>query len=84
MDNVEEAAVVLEKPSDETRLSGISVVVKVKPRYHKLLLGRAGVNIQKLRVETGARIIFPAASDVDRESIIIVGNANKGCRLLCM
>ena len=74
MDIVEEAALVLEEPSDETRLSGISVAVKVKPSYHKLLLGRAGINIQKIRVETGARIIFPDANDVDRESIIIVGN----------
>jgi hypothetical protein len=47
--------------------------VKAKPQHHKFLIGRAGVHIQKIRDETGARIIFPGANDADRESITIIG-----------
>merc|ERR1712180_76563 len=73
VDDVEKAVKLLKELSDEKQLSGISVEVKAKPRHHKFLIGRAGVHIQKIRDETGARIIFPGADDADRESITIVG-----------
>jgi hypothetical protein len=47
--------------------------VKAKPQHHKFLIGRQGIHIQKIRNETGARIIFPGADDTDRESITIIG-----------
>jgi hypothetical protein len=49
------------------------VQVKAKPQHHKFLIGRQGIHIQKIRNETGARIIFPGADDTDRESITIIG-----------
>jgi len=58
VDDVEKAIKLLKDLSDEKQLSGISVEVKVKPQHHKFLIGRAGVHIQKIRDETGARIIF--------------------------
>jgi len=73
VDDVEKAVKLLKELSDEKQLSGISVEVKAKPQHHKFLIGRAGVHIQKIRDETGARIIFPGADDADRESITIVG-----------
>merc|ERR1712088_1254370 len=73
VDDVEKAIKLLRELSDEKQLSGISVEVKAKPQHHKFLIGRAGVHIQKIRDETGARIIFPGADDADRESITIVG-----------
>merc|ERR1711892_331557 len=73
VEDVEKAVKLLKELSDEKQLSGISVEVKAKPQHHKFLIGRAGVHIQKIRDETGARIIFPGANDADRESITIVG-----------
>merc|ERR1719483_1503645 len=73
VDDVEKAIKLLTELSDEKQLSGISVDVKAKPQHHKFLIGRAGVHIQKIRDETGARIIFPGANDEDRESITIIG-----------
>merc|ERR1719392_368321 len=73
VDDAEKAIKLLRELSDEKQLSGISVEVKAKPQHHKFLIGRAGVHIQKIRDETGARIIFPGADDADRESITIVG-----------
>merc|ERR1711892_270050 len=73
VEDVEKAVKLLKELSDEKQLSGISVEVKAKPQHHKFLIGRAGVHIQKIRDETGARIIFPGANDTDREAIIVVG-----------
>merc|ERR1719308_354695 len=73
VDDVEKAIKLLKELSDEKQLSGISAEVKAKPQHHKFLIGRNGVHIQKIRDDTGARIIFPGPSDADRESITIVG-----------
>merc|ERR1711892_1592722 len=73
VEDVEKAVKLLKELSDEKQLSGISAEVKAKPQHHKFLIGRAGIHIQKIRDETGARIIFPGANDADRESITIVG-----------
>jgi len=73
VEDVEKAIKLLKELSDEKQLSGISVEVKAKPQHHKFLIGRAGCHIQKIRDETGARIIFPGPQDVDRESITIIG-----------
>merc|ERR1711887_483435 len=73
VDDVEKAIKLLRELSDEKQLSGISVEVKAKPQHHKFLIGRAGCHIQKIRDDTGARIIFPGSGDADRESITIIG-----------
>jgi len=72
-DDVEKAVRLLKELSEEKQLSGISCEVKAKPQHHKFLIGRAGIHIQKIRDDTGARIIFPSSGDSDRESITIVG-----------
>ena len=51
-------------PSDEKQLTGISYEMKVNPQHHKFLIGPADVNIQKIRDETGARIIFPGFNSI--------------------
>jgi len=73
VDDVEKAVKLLKELSDEKQLSGISIEVKAKPQHHKFLIGRAGCHIQKIRDETGARIIFPGQNDADKESITIIG-----------
>merc|ERR1719369_412974 len=72
-DDVEKAMKKLQELSDEKQLSGHSLEIKAKPEHHKFLIGRQGINIQKIRNETGARIIFPGSEDTDRESIVIIG-----------
>ena len=47
--------------------------LRAKPEYHKFLIGKGGVNIRKVRDNTGARIIFPTADDPDQELITVVG-----------
>merc|ERR1712079_662150 len=73
VDDVEKAIKLLRELSDEKQLSGISAEVKAKPQHHKFLIGHAGCHIQKIRDDTGARIIFPGSGDADRESITIIG-----------
>jgi len=73
VEDVEKAIKLLRELSDEKQLSGVSAEIKAKPQHHKFLIGRAGCHIQKIRDETGARIIFPGSNDVDRESITIIG-----------
>jgi len=75
VEDVEKAIKLLTELSDEKQLSGISAEVKAKPQHHKFLIGRAGCHIQKIRDETGARIIFPGTQDADKESITIIGTA---------
>merc|ERR1719348_409542 len=73
VEDVEKAIKLLKELSEEKQLSGVSAEVKAKPQHHKFLIGRAGIHIQKIRDDTGARIIFPGAGDTDKESITIVG-----------
>merc|ERR1711970_25660 len=72
-DDVEKAMKKLQELSDEKQLSGHSLEIKAKPEHHKFLIGRQGIHIQKIRDQTGARIIFPGSNDADRESITIIG-----------
>ena len=72
-DDVEKAVSLLKELSEEKQLSGITADVKAKPQHHKFLIGKSGIHIQKIRDETGARIIFPGSSDADKETITIIG-----------
>jgi polyribonucleotide nucleotidyltransferase len=72
-EDVEKAVKLLKELSEEKQLSGITSEVKAKPQHHKFLIGKSGIHIQKIRDETGARIIFPGSNDVDKETITIIG-----------
>lgn len=53
--------------------SSYTAEIRARPEHHKFLIGRSGANIKKVRDKTGARIIFPADNDEDRELIVIIG-----------
>merc|ERR1719495_3131667 len=72
-EDVEKAVKLLKELSEEKQLSGITAEVKAKPQHHKFLIGKSGIHIQKIRDETGARIIFPGSNDADKETITIIG-----------
>merc|ERR1719208_495141 len=72
-EDVEKAVKLLKELSEEKQLSGITAEVKAKPQHHKFLIGKAGIHIQKIRDDTGARIIFPGPNDTDKETIVIIG-----------
>ena len=72
-EDVDKAVKLLKELSNEKQLSSHTAEVKAKPQHHKFLIGRQGIHIQKIRDETGARIIFPGSDDKDRESITIIG-----------
>jgi len=72
-DDVEKAVKLLKEMSEEKQLSGVTVEIKAKPQHHKFLIGKAGIHIQKIRDDTGARIIFPGNNDTDKETIVIIG-----------
>jgi len=72
-EDVEKALTLLKELSEEKQLSGNTVDVKAKPQHHKFLIGKSGIHIQKIRDETGARIIFPGSNDADKETITIIG-----------
>ena len=72
-EDVEKAVNLLKELSEEKQLSGITADVKAKPQHHKFLIGKSGIHIQKIRDETGARIIFPGSNDEDKETITIIG-----------
>merc|ERR1719419_1322265 len=72
-EDVEKAVKQLKEMSEEKQLSGITVEIKAKPQHHKFLIGKAGIHIQKIRDDTGARIIFPGPNDTDKETIVVIG-----------
>lgn len=72
-EDVEKAKKMLMEMSNERQLNSASATVRAKPEHHKFLIGRQGVNIQKIRDETKARIIFPSEKDDDREVITLLG-----------
>ena len=62
--------------SNEQQINNFSEEIRVKPEHHRYLIGKNGVNIKKVREQTGARVFFPTAneeSDADKDSVIITG-----------
>ncbi|XP_053314560.1 vigilin [Spea bombifrons] len=59
--------------AEEKQIKSFTAELQAKPEYHKFLIGKGGVNIRKVRDQTGARIIFPTADDKDQQIITIVG-----------
>ena len=68
-EDVEKASKMLTEMSTERQLNSSSATIRAKPEHHKFLIGRQGANIQQVRDQTGARIIFPNEKDDDREVI---------------
>jgi len=72
-DDVEKAKKQLLELASEKEISGYTAEIRAKPEHHRFLIGRGGVSIRKVREDTGARIVFPAAKDEDKELITIIG-----------
>lgn len=70
--SVEKAKKKLLQLAEEQKKS-YSVVLRVKPQYHKFLMSKIGGNIPKVCEETGAHFIFPLPEDKDQELITITG-----------
>ena len=58
---------------EEEQKKSYSVVLRIKPQYHKFLMSKKGGNIPKVREETGTHFIFPIPEDKDQELITITG-----------
>ncbi|XP_060810715.1 vigilin [Amyelois transitella] len=73
VEDVEKAKQQLLAHASERELTSHTAHVRAKPEHHKFLIGKNGVNIKKIREQTGARIIFPTEKDEDKEAIFIIG-----------
>lgn len=72
-DDVENAKKQLLELASQKQETGHTAEIRVKPEYHRFLIGKRGASIVKLRESTGARIIFPAEEDIDQHTITIIG-----------
>ncbi|CAH1773087.1 unnamed protein product [Owenia fusiformis] len=77
IEDVERARVELEERAADKKESSHSAEVKAEPNFHKFLIGRGGVNIRKVRDNTGARVVFPSNDDPDKETIVIIGKEDQ-------
>lgn len=57
----------------QRELNSYTADVNCKSELHRYLIGKNGANINKVREETGARVIFPGANDPDKTLIMIMG-----------
>jgi len=57
----------------QRELSRFTAEVNCKEELHRYLIGRGGSSINKVRDETGARIVFPGSTDTDKTLIVIMG-----------
>lgn len=76
-EDVEKAKQQLLAHASERELTSHTAQVRAKPEHHKFLIGKNGANIKKIREQTGARIVFPTASDQDKEAIFIIGRLDQ-------
>jgi len=53
--------------------SRMTAEVRVKPEFHRFLIGRNGLNLKELSEKTGAKVVFPSQTDHDNASILIIG-----------
>ena len=54
-EDVEKATKLLKEMSEEKQLSGVTMEIRAKPQHHKFLVGKAGIHIQQIKDDTGAR-----------------------------
>jgi polyribonucleotide nucleotidyltransferase len=72
--DVEKAKKQLMELANEQALHNRSTEVRAKPEFHRFIIGRQGANIQKIREETGARIVFPGEKDEDKSLVTVIGS----------
>ncbi|XP_022182851.1 vigilin [Myzus persicae] len=70
-DDVDSAITQIQTMVDEVHNSVIDL--KVKPEFHKYLIGKKRANVKRIRDLTNTRIIFPPETDSVNENITIVG-----------
>ena len=63
----------MKKLAEERLENSFTEDIRAKPEHHRFLIGRNGANIRKLRESTGARIVFPARQDENKDIITIIG-----------
>lgn len=71
--SVEKAKTKLLQLAEEEQTKSHTVILHVKPQYHKFLMNKNGGNVSKVCNETGAHIIFPIPEDKDQELLTIKG-----------
>ncbi|VVC39754.1 K Homology domain,K Homology domain, type 1 [Cinara cedri] len=70
-DDVDSAISQIQTMVDEVYSSVLDI--KVKPEFHKYLIGKKRANVKRIRDLTNTRIIFPLETDSTNENITIVG-----------
>jgi len=50
----------LEEQKKQCEASSFQAEVKAKPHLHKLLIGKQGSEVRRIKDATGARVIFPS------------------------
>nr|XP_026691860.1 vigilin isoform X2 [Ciona intestinalis] len=84
-EEVEKAKDQLMQIAKQKELSSYTKELKCKAELHRFLIGRGGTTIKKVRDETGARIMFPASNDTDKETITVMGkqaDVDTACKIL--
>ena len=54
-EDIEKETKLLKEMSEEKQLSGVTMEIRAKPQHHKFLVGKAGIHIQQIGDDTGAR-----------------------------
>jgi len=57
----------------EKELESYCVDITAKADYHRFLIGKKGVNVQRLKREFGVNYAFPRSDDKDQDTITIMG-----------
>ncbi|XP_031527372.2 vigilin-like isoform X2 [Vicugna pacos] len=71
--SVEKAKKMLLQLVEEEKAKCYSVVLHVRPEYHKFLMSKNGGDVPRVCEETGARVLFPIPEDMDQELLTILG-----------
>ncbi|EPY75628.1 vigilin-like protein [Camelus ferus] len=71
--SVEKAKKMLLQLVEEEQAKCYSVVLHVRPEYHKFLMSKNGGDVPRVCEETGARVLFPIPEDMDQELLTILG-----------
>jgi len=72
-DDVMKAKNILVNMSKEKQLASFTAEIRCRPQHHKFIIGKSGASVRRINEATGARIVFPADQDADKEVITIIG-----------
>ncbi|XP_039296374.1 vigilin [Nilaparvata lugens] len=72
-DDVEKAVQLLKQLANDLRQSSHTQTMKVKSQHHRVIIGKQGATIKRLRESTGCHIILPSEQDADQELITLIG-----------